>query len=130
MDGTPYAVVLPSPLGDEGDKNITTSKGVLFVGPSAIFLEPIRLSGSMVNGEESSGDDTTIRIEASKDFDLSYLPLVTGFSTVGGLRIILIEDQLVDEDQAMSNDADSIRRQAEVQILKEWQVIGEIWVKT
>jgi hypothetical protein len=67
---------------------------------------------------------------------------VKGFSGIGGLRVILIEDQLVDEDRTILNDAggglfsvdqndtSGVRRSTEVRILKEWDTIGEIWVKT
>jgi hypothetical protein len=146
VDGAPHAVVLPPPFTDEEeDKKFANSRGVVFLGPSAIFLEPIRLSGSTANGQggdDGEGDDATVRAEASQEFDLSYVPLVKGFSGIGGLRVILIEDQLVDEDRTILNDAggglfsvdqndtSGVRRSTEVRILKEWDTIGEIWVKT
>jgi len=74
-------------------------------------------------------DSDTFEVEAAQEFNLSYLPLVKGFSTVGGLRVILVEDHLEDADDASQNDSNDARRQAQVRVLREWDVIGEIWVK-
>jgi len=108
-------------------------------------LKPIRLSGPIVNGQgakDGNGDDNAVRAEAAQEFDLSYVPLVKGFSKIGGLRVILIEDKLTHENQTLSNEAvggpfnggqnrmSGARRSTEVRILKEWSVMGEIWVKT
>jgi trafficking protein particle complex subunit 13 len=132
-DGIPHGVVLPSPFTDkEEDKRPVNSSAVVFLGPSAIFLDPIRLSGSTTDEQVDTDDggNTTIRIEAAQEFDLSYLPLVKGFSSIGGLRIILVEDRLDDDDRPTSDVATDARRLADVRILKDWDVIGEIWVKT
>ena len=131
VDLASHVAILPPPFTDrEGDVKMANSKGILFLGSSAIHLEPIRLSGMTVDdkGEMDDGNASTIRVEAVQEFGLFYIPLVKGFSGVGGLRIILVGDQLVEEDQASSNQADS--RRMEVRILKEWDVIAEIWVKT
>jgi len=132
VDVASHIAVLPPPFTDrEGDIKLVNSKGVLFLGSSAIYLEPIHLSGSTADeeGEEDDGN-ATVRVEAAQEFDLSYVPLMEGFSSVGGLRIILVGDQLVDEDQTASSEADGVRGRMEVRILKEWDVIAEIWVKT
>lgn len=129
--GNGAAVVLPSPFAeDTEDRKLAKSRGVLFLGSSAIFLEPIRLSApASFEGTESEVD--TISVEAAQDFELSYLPLVKGFSTVGGLRVILVEDRLEKEGtDGLSGTGRNDRRQVEAHILKEWDVIGEIWVKT
>lgn len=133
VDGVPHGVVLPSPFNDkEEDKKLVNSSAVVFLGPSAIFLDPIRLSGSTADEQVDAdgGDNTTIRTETAQEFNLSYLPLVKGFSSIGGLRIILVEDRLDDDDRPMSDVANDARRLADVRILKDWDVIGEIWVKT
>lgn len=133
-------VALPSPFAeDTEDRKLAKSRGVLFLGPSAIFLESIRLSAPVSAEEEGAeGDVEAISAEAAQEFDLSYIPLVKGFSTVGGLRVILVEDRLEDEYVTASNIGDerppsasqnAARQQAGVQILKEWDVIGEIWIK-
>jgi trafficking protein particle complex subunit 13 len=133
VDSSSHVVVLPPPFTDgEGDVKMVNSKGVLFLGSSAIHLEPIRLSSMTMDekGEMDDGNASTVKVEAAQEFGLSYIPLAKGFSIVGGLRIILVGDQLVEEDQAASNQTDSVRGRTEVRILKEWDVIAEIWVKT
>jgi len=143
VDGAPHAVVLPPPFTDEDeDKNIPHSRGVLFFGPSAVFLNPMRLFGSTADGqgsENDDGDDSTVRTEAAQEFNLSYVPFLKGFSRIGGLRVILVEDRLIDEDQTVSDDAverpfgmgqNNVGGLSDMRILKEWDVIGEVWVKT
>jgi len=145
VDEALQAFVLPPPFVEEDDTNSANSRGVFFLGPSIIFLKPIRLSGPIVNGQgakDGNGDDNAVRAEAAQEFDLSYVPLVKGFSKIGGLRVILIEDKLTHENQTLSNEAvggpfnggqnrmSGARRSTEVRILKEWSVMGEIWVKT
>jgi len=132
-------VALPLPFAeDTEDKKLAKSRGVLFLGCSAIFLEPIRLSAPASVEEGTEGNVDSIAAEGAQEFELSYLPLVKGFSTVGGLRVILVEDRLEDDDASSNDrgrrpsgtDQNDVRRQAEARILKEWDVIGEIWVKT
>lgn len=132
-------VALPPPFADDHeDGKLSKSKGVLFLGSSAIFLDPIRLSSPAPEGSESTDNepDPSMRVEGSQDFELSFIPLVKGFSTVGGLRVILIEDRIIDQSEKVSNDGDGglfgtgVRRQVDVRVLKEWDVIGEIWVQS
>lgn len=133
-------MLLPPPFTDKPeDKRLEHSKGIVFLGPSTIFLENMRLSGPTDDGEQGDkqgdGHDATLRGEAAQGFDLSYIPLVAGFASIGGLRIILVDDQLVDRDQTLlkdvregiSNGDTSVKNN--IRILKEWDVIGEIWVK-
>lgn len=48
---------------------------------------------------------------ASREFKLEYIAFKRGFCTVGGLRVLVVGDGLV------------------VSVAKEWNVIGEMWVK-
>jgi len=136
LTGLHVVLFLPPPYTNEADdKKLANSKDVLFLGPSAIFLKPIWFSGS--TRENGDGDDAAVRAEAVQEFDLTYVPLLKGFSRIGGLRVILVEDRLVDEDETALNDPEPfnvdstiVRKSTEVRIMKEWDVIGEIWVKT
>lgn len=153
---------LPPPFAEGADElRFSKSTGVVFLGSSAVFLDPVRLSDSLkdhsnpaahpedsipVGGPTEIGHDGgTVRVHVTRDFDLSYLPLRTGFLTVGGLRILLTEDKIVDEDHGLDDDnhvdkngqmiearddRSSAQKQSEVRILKEWDIIGEVWVKT
>ncbi|KAH9971881.1 hypothetical protein BGW80DRAFT_1318992 [Lactifluus volemus] len=119
-----------------------------FLGASTLLVPPITLavptpSDSLIN---SSGDrdkkrddgrvggveaattgGTTKRGEGFWDFELEYAPLRTGFVSIGGLRVLLLEDQ-VDGAEEASPERQSMSDPPVV--LKEWDVIGEIWVKS
>ncbi len=67
-----------------------------------------------------------LKVTASQEFELSYVPRKSGFLAVGGLRILIVEDRLVDEDES----ADGPVPVMEPRTLKEWEVVGEVWVKS
>lgn len=92
-------VVLPPPFGAGG----VTGGGVEFLGASALFLDPVHLKGGI----------------ASLNFSLTYMPMHKGYSTVGGLRILLVGDQLEGED----------KEKEDALPLKEWDIIAELWVQ-
>ncbi|TRM59410.1 hypothetical protein BD626DRAFT_508230 [Schizophyllum amplum] len=58
---------------------------------------------------------------------LSYVPVRRGFSTVGGLRLLVVEDGIMSNDTV---DDDDIAGNAleTAKVVKEWDVIAEIWV--
>ncbi len=147
--------VLPPPFSaaDTSSDGRTYPKDVVFLGPSAIFLPQIRLSAPPVienfgrehgherNISESTTDSeadsdahetiggSVVRALASQDFELQFLPLRSGFATVGGLRILLVEDRVVHETDAASTEM-QLRPLPEVKTLKELDVVAEVWVKT
>jgi trafficking protein particle complex subunit 13 len=92
------------------------------------------LSESTVTDSESDSDlhDTigervVPKMLMSQDFRLEFLPLKAGFATVGGLRVLLVEDRLVDVE---GGEMDQYRKPVEARTLKEWDVIAEVWVKS
>ncbi|KAG5651526.1 hypothetical protein H0H81_008338 [Sphagnurus paluster] len=110
-------VSLPPPhfTGDNERKIVPSS--VLHTGPSAVYLPAIELKVSR---------QATDQLFAKHDFELSYLPTQKGFMTVGGLRILLVEDVLVNEGGTID---DSYRMgDAQARVLKEWDVVSEVWV--
>lgn len=91
-------------------------------------------SGGGGGENDSRGDDTTTGTDATAtttgkevqfwDFELEYTPLRTGFVPVGGLRVLLVEDRVQGTEEAYPE-----RRSSNAPVvLKEWDVIGEIWV--
>ncbi len=72
------------------------------------------------------GGGRLTKVVSSQEFELEYLPLRSGFLTVGGLRILLVEDRVTDESE--EDDGSRVRR--EVRILKELDIVGEIWVRS
>jgi len=78
------------------------------------------------------------RVVASQELELDYLPLKTGFITVGGLRVVVVEDRLADGEASEEGDEAGkaehgenarVRPLDSVRVLKEWDVVGELWVK-
>ncbi|KAH7909138.1 DUF974-domain-containing protein [Hygrophoropsis aurantiaca] len=129
FNNTPYA--LPPPYFETGDDEKRAKlKGCTFLGTSALFISPIKLSESNTVSQEGHGADT-LKATASCEFSLTYLPLQPGFVGVGGLRILLFGDRLLDSDVAnhlqMAPEGDTGR--VAPQIMKELDVIAEVWVK-
>ncbi|PIL23761.1 hypothetical protein GSI_13511 [Ganoderma sinense ZZ0214-1] len=127
--------------------------GITFLGTSSLFLPALRLpipslstpatqpriSGHSRDISDSSADSESdneplvapdrLKVTASQEFELSYVPRKSGFLTVGGLRVLIVEDRLVDED----DNADGpmlVMPVMEPRVLKEWGVVGEVWVKS
>ncbi|KAI0948362.1 hypothetical protein AcV7_009128 [Taiwanofungus camphoratus] len=150
------AVLLPPPFaqGGSGTGDKHQSANVVPVGSSTLFLPQFRLTppfGDVQRGfshERNVSSSTTdseadneledlsnasVKVVASQDFELLYMPLKTGFATIGGLRVVLVEDRMVHEEIIPDvSSADDGRRQytTEVRILKEWDVISEAWISS
>ncbi|KII88914.1 hypothetical protein PLICRDRAFT_138993 [Plicaturopsis crispa FD-325 SS-3] len=129
------AVTLPPPFLERKEGQQVALQGVVFLGTSTIFLDPITLSAQ--SGSPSGFESTPAKAEAVREFELTYLPLRKGFVTAGGLRILLVEDKVDDgDDDGASTLVDGRRddtgsqRQSDVRTLKEWDIIGEFWVNT
>ncbi|KAF7800271.1 hypothetical protein EIP86_011518 [Pleurotus ostreatoroseus] len=146
------STLLPPPFAvPEGGHPVgAQSKDVVFLGPSAIFLPQIRLSappavqaGAAHGHERTVSESTTdseadsdlhetiggsvVRSLAVQDFELEFMPLRSGFANVGGLRVLLVEDRLVDADEDSGERTGHFN---DVRTLREWDVVAEIWVKT
>ncbi|KAL1747003.1 hypothetical protein HDZ31DRAFT_32934 [Schizophyllum fasciatum] len=110
-------VALPPPHATEPRRD----SGVMYCGPSAIYLAPmdLQLDNESVPGERLA--------YAEQDFELTYVPTKRGFSTVGALRVLIVEDRTVTHD---AEDGGDVANQAleTAKILKEWDTIAEIWV--
>ncbi|ESK88422.1 hypothetical protein Moror_14744 [Moniliophthora roreri MCA 2997] len=122
------ACVLPPPHYDQDDpKRLRLTGGVSFIGPSAIALPPIDL---VEQQSETSSDDAQSaqqRVYAQHDFELAFMPSRPGFHNVGGLRLLLTDELFVHRDDAADEDGRTLRM-TDTQVLKEWDVIAEIWV--
>jgi len=124
IDGHPKDGSLPPPFfaNSSGDGNhaIAHRGNVVSLGSSTVNLGPLRIS----RPPPSAHGPMPLRGEATTDFELDYMPLREGFSTIGGLRVIQVGDVEVD-------DSDSVDRadEKEMRVLKEWDVIGEVWVQ-
>ncbi|KAG6812766.1 hypothetical protein H0H92_000681 [Tricholoma furcatifolium] len=109
-------IVIPPPYF-KGTIEHKLPKTVLYSGSSALYLPSVELSYSHENA----------RLTAIQDFELTFIPTQKGFATVGGLRVLLINDRLLDTTEAANDDCSSL---SQARILKEWEVISEIWVSS
>jgi len=121
--------LLPHPVPQPGDEErYAKSDGARHLGPSALFLPACRLTLPALQREDDdeaqSRDSRPLKAETSWDFEFTYLPVRTGFSTVGGLRVLLVDDRIEDDGD------DARRRTVPTRMLREWDVVGEIWVSS
>jgi hypothetical protein len=136
-------VVLPSPV--VGRKADSARVGAAFVGASAVELEPLKLKSQVrEKPQEMGGDNAHVKVQAKQSFTLTYIPLRKGFVSTGGLRILLVEDQIQADipDAAKSESGDELTlvegghgqsesaasRLREARTLKEIDVVAEMWV--
>ena len=107
-----------------------------FLGASTLLVPPMTLvrthpessstPGSGGGNDNGNGSGTmTGKEERFWNFELEYTPLKTGFVLVGGLRVLLLENQVHGAEEVYPQ-----RRSSAPLVLKEWDVIGEIWVKS
>lgn len=127
---------MPPPFfqGHDELKSVKSSAGVVFVGPSTVFLPPVELAPEpdQSGAADEAGDEPIVeKLQAVQDFELTYMPLVKGFGTVGGLRVLLVEDKHDGDAEVLEEDVhDGKSHRREAKILKEWDVIGEVWVSS
>lgn len=112
---------LPPPIPVPGDESkYERMRGTLPLGVSAVVLPPLRLSAP---SEADAGLAT-----GSVEVTLEYLPLKKGFNAIGGLRVYLIDDRVA--GRAAEGDDDKPERwNQEAKLLREWDIVGEIWVE-
>ncbi|KAG6820788.1 hypothetical protein H0H93_011553 [Arthromyces matolae] len=96
----------------KGHREVEKPSTVLSMGLSTLPLPLIEL--------DSSEADASGQIVAFQDFELTYLPTQKGFTSIGGFRVVLVHDRYVDDEENSG--------QNQIRILKEWDVITEIWV--
>ncbi|KAG6874331.1 hypothetical protein C0995_001556 [Termitomyces sp. Mi166 len=122
LEGNPAALIsdtpsLPLPYFN-GHDELKSPPTVLYVGSSALHLPPIELSPEPAIAGQM--------VVATQEFELTYLPTRKGFATVGGLRILLTNNKFMDGEYLDSVDSGGSLNQG--QVLKEWDVIAEVWV--
>ena len=133
----------PFPLDDTpGVGRGPPTDGVVFVGnscltlPSFVFSRPEGLPsqsaqeetnavGPLADADRSQSPSVGrgIRQELSQEFTLSYLATRPGFAAIGGLRLLLLSDE-----ERVNTQTGGIL--PEPRILKEWDVIGEVYVSS
>ena len=123
----------PEPVaGDEG-RYEKLRRATHFFGPSTLLVPPMTFARTIPETTAGGGEgdvriggteSVTKKEERFWEFELAYAPLKIGFVPVGGLRVLLLEDRVDGGVEAYLD-----RRASAPVTLKEWDVIGEIWVK-
>jgi hypothetical protein len=123
----------PEPMQGDEARYDKLRGATRFLGASTLLVPPMTLvrthaepSSVLGSGGGGGGDNDVDRKEVRFwDFELEYTPLRTGFVPVGGLRVLLLEDRVHGAEEVYPQ-----RRSSVPLVLKEWDVIGEIWVKS
>ncbi|KAF9264941.1 DUF974-domain-containing protein [Marasmius fiardii PR-910] len=122
----------PLPHYDPEDpKRRKVTGGVTFTGSSALPLPPIDLVEDKPDPDngETREDGFSSRVYATHDFELSFVSVRKGFQNVGSLRLLLTEEMYTskakEKDQSPEMKAFG---SSEPQILKDWDVVAEVWV--
>lgn len=98
------------------------TKNILsFVGHSLTILPPIEVDYS----DSDAMPDQSAKVHSTQDFELTFVGLRSGFSVVQGLRILLTEDQVLDEAEQLNEKPN---KRSKVEILKEYDTVAETWV--
>lgn len=115
--------ILPRPYFEGADElKSSTAGSVSFVGPSTTVLPAIELNFA---NAQNKGEGTP-KVQVVQEFELPFIALRKGFSMIGGIRILLIEDHLLESVEEEEDDRKTKLRRAT--ILKEYGIIGEVWV--
>ncbi|KAF4604062.1 hypothetical protein EYR40_001245 [Pleurotus pulmonarius] len=107
-------VVLPPPYFTGSDELRAQPSAVKPLGQSTVYLPPVSLP------PPTETSDSSTKVQVVQDFDLDYIALQEGFTAVGGLRALLVEDKV---------DSEVDRGAMGVRILKEWDIIAEVLVQ-
>ncbi len=94
-----------------------TRNVLTFVGQSVTILPSVEIDYSQYNARP----DQPARVQHTQDFELTFVSLRSGFSIVQGLRVLLTDDQLVEE-------VEQLTRKSIVETLKEYDTVAEVWV--
>jgi trafficking protein particle complex subunit 13 len=109
---------LPPPFFDSPVERLSLS-GVRPDGGSIVILAPMEMA---LDSEAADASGRTIR--AVQEFEMWYLPVKKGFSPVGGLRVLVIDDKVVPAPDGV--DQTELRRSVLAE--KQWEVVAEVWV--
>jgi hypothetical protein len=133
---SPWRVPPPEPMSGDEARYDKLRGATRFLGASTLLVPPMTLvraapespspSPYAGSGEDRGGGDATTRKEERFwEFELEYVPLRTGFVPIGGLRVLLLEDRVHGGDETYFE-----RQSSAPVVLKEWDVVGEIWVNS
>lgn len=108
--------VFPPPYFEQEVNGVFSSSAVVPVGPSLLFLPSVEL------GLSSHQKEGLSKGQLIQEFEMTFVALQRGFSAVGGIRIFVVDNDL-DEGENKR-----MKSQTRTRILKEYDVVGELWV--
>lgn len=114
--GHPQTIFPPPYFEEEANGKVSSSSGVVPIGPSLLFLPPVEL------GLSSDQMEGLSKAQLVQEFEMTFVALRRGFLTMGGIRILLVDDHL---DEGENN---RMKSQTRAHVLKEYDVVGELWV--
>ncbi|PPQ63169.1 hypothetical protein CVT24_005714 [Panaeolus cyanescens] len=109
--------ILPLPFYDSTVDTKNVRPKVMAVGPSAIFLPPLEMD--FINEKNEP------KVYSTTSLDLSFIALHHGFASVGGLRLLLVGEEIILPGNEGPRPEDVVKK---VQTLKEYEVIAEIMI--
>jgi trafficking protein particle complex subunit 13 len=122
VSSRPTPIRLPPPFSSS-----IKSLSVLPLGASVISLQPYQFVRPQPDTSMPEVSSIHAKADVMLEFECTFVPMRKGLANVGGLRVLLIEDREVETDS--QNDLMSISHvHAEAKILREWDVVGEIWI--
>jgi trafficking protein particle complex subunit 13 len=104
------------------------SQSVMPLGGSVLSLPSFQLTRPHTDTSIPEVSDDHPRTEAIREFECTFVPIRKGLANVGGLRVLLIEDREVEERSGQDNLILIPHIAAEAKVLREWDVMGEIWI--
>lgn len=134
-----FNIRLPRPYRtvDERKARAKGSDNVVVVGCSAQFLPSIELREISTKDKDALGSvpgSVRDRGEGKAEFNLLYSAKKRGFASVGGLRILLVKDEeklaeSEEDGESVTLHAQGSVQQSEASILREWDVVAELWIR-
>ncbi|PFH47167.1 hypothetical protein AMATHDRAFT_152793 [Amanita thiersii Skay4041] len=126
----------PPPIVSSSDDSRSVQQqqpqgNVVYAGSSTLFLPPVMLGSDGADNASQAPTPGAPKTTVVQEFQLTYVPLSKGYSTIGSLRALVVEDRYVsDFESTVAHDGQETpgRSGRAIQTLKEWDVIGEIWV--
>jgi hypothetical protein len=138
-DGGMRGARLPPPVPAPGEEaKYARTRGVVHLGASAVALPPVRLVAPAAAAASADAASPPVppsdarAVSAEARFELEYLPLRKGFNALGGVRLLLVADWEEREGEEEGQRAKAARdreRWEATKVLREWEVVGEVWVE-
>lgn len=85
--------------------------------------------GELILESRGGENETPTAAEATKEFELQFLPLAQGLLCAGGVRILLVESDFVEEGiEEEDKEKEPLQRKAK--IVLELDTVAEVWVRS